>query len=240
MRRTPLPLPLSSPTRRGGFILLFGARPIESDDTSGPPVRTRCPRCEQQVDLIAKTSRTWFTFFFLPIFPVSGRTRFCQCPNCGAQFPAAPEDLRRELDANDRQQSQQAIALYNSLRASPANSVALNQLMAMYASMQEYDQAVAAAGEFPQALNSSEQCMATLGRVLLAQDRHAEALRWFDAAVARNPMLGEGQYYKALAHLTSTPPQLEQAIAAARAARSAGWPNADALLREAEEKARVA
>lgn len=229
----------SSPARRAGVILLFGARPIASNEP-GPPVETRCPSCQREVGLVPMSFRNWFTLFFLPVFPISRRSAYCQCPQCGAQFPGAAADLRRELAGSERRQSQEAIALYNSLRASPANAVALNQLMALYGSLKDYAAAVAAANEFPQALDSSEQCMVTLGRVLMAQQRHAEAVRWFDAAAARNPMLGEAHYYKALACLESTPPDPERAVAAARAARSAGYPNADRLLREAEERRREA
>ena len=224
--------------RPRGFILLFGTRAIVSDGADAP-IPTRCPACERDVGLVPKGYRTWFTLFFVPVFPVSGRQQFCECPNCHAQFPGLPDDLRRELMTSQSRQQQEAIALYNSLRASPSNAVALNQLISLYGTMNEFDQAVSAANEFPQALNSSEQCMTTLGRVLLAQGRHEDAIRWFDAAVARNPLLGEAQYHKALAHLLTTPPGADQAVAAARAARTAGYPQAEALLREAEEKRRA-
>lgn len=224
--------------RRRGFIILFGSRAITSNDTS-PPVQTRCPRCSQPSNLVGKSYRTWFTLFFIPVFPVSGKTPFCECANCGAQFQVPAEELRQRLAEADRQQNQQAITLYNSLRASPANSVTLNELMTAYASMNEFDQAISAAGEFPQALHASEQCMTTLGRVYLAKNQFPEALQWFDAAVARNPTLGEAQYYKAVTHLLTAPSAPQVAVAAARAARSAGFPNADALLKEAEEKARA-
>ena len=225
--------------RRRGFIILFGSRAIVSNE-SAAPVETRCPRCGQQTGLVPKSYRNWFTLFFVPVFPISGRTQFCQCTHCGAQFQVPAEELRQRLAEADRQQNQQAITLYNSLRSSPANSVTLNELMTTYASMNEFDQAIGAAGEFPQALHASEQCMTTLGRVYLAKNQYPEALQWFDAAVARNPSLGEAQYYKAVTHLLTTPPDTHRAVAAARAARNGGFPNADALLREAEEKARQA
>src|SRR5204863_9131432 len=134
--------------------------------------------------------------------------------------------------------SQRAIALYNSLRNSPANSITLNELMTLYATINEFDQAISAARDFPQALNSSEQCMSTLGRVYLAKNDHAEAIRWFDEAIARNGSLGEAHYYKGVAYLTANPPDHDRAVASARAARSAGYPGADQLLREAESRAR--
>ena len=222
---------------RRGFIILFGTRAIQSSDGVAP-VRTVCPNCQTSADIVGRAYRQWFTLFFIPVFPVSGRTRFSQCSNCGAQFTLPADELGRNVAQAQQEQSQRAIALYNSLRNSPANSVTLNELMTLYAGMGEFDQAIGAAGQFPDALNASEQCMTTLGRVYLAQNKHAEAVQWFDAALARNDQLGEAHFHKAVAHLTSTPPDYEKAIAAARAARSAGFPNADALLREAEAKAR--
>ena len=59
-------------------------------------------------------------------------------------------------------------------------------------------------------------------------------------ACARNPQFGEPHYFKAAALLTGEPPQPDKAMVSARAARNAGFPNAEALLREAEEKSRAA
>ena len=108
--------------------------------------------------------------------------------------------------------------------------------MTLYASMKEYGQAISASNDFPQALQASEQCMATLGRIYLAEGRHDEALRRFDEAISRNPQFGEAQYYKGLTHLLSSPPDLARAAAAARLARNVGYSNADALLRDIEAK----
>ncbi|HSI34609.1 MAG TPA: zinc-ribbon domain-containing protein [Tepidisphaeraceae bacterium] len=226
------------PRRRHGFILLFGSRNIVSDDRSVQPVQAVCPNCNQQATIVGKTYRNWFTLFFLPVFPMGKATAFSQCTNCGGQFPVTVDDLRRGLARNDRATNQEAIALYNSMRTSPANAITLNQLMLMYAGMNEYDQAISAAREFPAALDASEQCMCTLGRVYLAAEKRPEAIGWFATAIARNPQFGEAHYYKAIAHLTSTPPEFAAAVSHARAARSAAYPNADALLKEAESKAR--
>jgi tetratricopeptide (TPR) repeat protein len=205
---------------------------------SAAPVRATCPRCGREADLQAKSVRNWFTVFFIPVFPISRRKAFTQCPLCGAQFAIAPEELRQRITASEQAQNSQAIALYNSLRASPGNSITLDQLMKMYASMKEYDQAISAARDFPTALDNSEQCMATLGRVYLAKNDFGNALRWLDAAVARNGQLGEAHYYKALTHMLTQPPDYSKAIASARAARSVGYEDADSLLRQAEAKAR--
>ena len=190
---------------RGGFIFLLGSRTLISNDASAPTVRTVCPRCNREADMIGKKYRTWFTFFLLPVFPITGSRAFTQCSNCGGQFPVAPDELRSRLSQSEQEQSQEAIGLYNSLRASPANSITLNQIMTMYASMKEFDQAIGAANDFPQALQNSEQCMVTLGRVYLAKNEFPAAMSCFDAAIARNSHLGEAHYFKAVTCLLKTP-----------------------------------
>jgi tetratricopeptide (TPR) repeat protein len=222
--------------RYGGFFILFGSRNMISADGGG--ASAVCPRCSQQQWFANKSARTWFTLFFLPLFPMGAKRGFCECGNCRAQFRGSAEDLGRKTAAASQQQMQRAIQLYNSMRASPANSVTLNNLMLLYFQLGEFNQAVSAAGEFPEALNASEQCMTTLGRVLMEQKRQADAIRWFDAAIARNPMLGEAAYCKAVALMSLTPPDLGGAEAAARSARTAGVAEAEGLLKEIEKRAR--
>ena len=211
---------------------------VVSDDPDARSVSAICPQCGRRADILPRRSRHWFTLFFLPLFPISGSKPFSQCSQCGAQFPLEAHQLGDQVAASEQQTSQRAIALYNSLHNSPGNSITLNELMGLYASMQEYDQAISAARQFPQALESSEQCMVTLGRVYLAKDDHAEAIRWFDRALARNEALAEAHYFKGVAQLTGTPPDYPAAVASARSARIHGHSGADELLREAESRAR--
>jgi TPR repeat protein len=211
---------------------------VVSDDPDARPVSAICPQCGRRADILSRRYRHWFTLFFLPLFPISRPKPFSQCSQCGAQFPLEPRQLGNQVAASQQQTSQRAIALYNSLHTSPANSITLNELMGLYASMQEYDQAISAARQFPQALESSEQCMVTLGRLYLAKDDHAEAIRWFDRALARNEAQAEAHYFKGVAQLTGTPPDYATAVASARSARIHGHPEADELLREAESRAR--
>jgi tetratricopeptide (TPR) repeat protein len=224
--------------RRRGFILLFGTRAMIRDDPEARSVDAVCPRCNQRTQIVGKTYRNWFTVFFIPIFPISGAQRFSQCSNCGAQFPIEARQLGTQVAMSEREQSQRAIQLYNSLRNSPGNSITLNELMTLYASLNEFDQAISAARQFPHALENSEQAMVTLGRIYLAKNENTEAIRYFDQAIARNETLGEAHYYKGVAHLTAATPDYAAAVAAARAARSNGFPGADQLLRESESRLR--
>ncbi len=235
----PITVPRHEQTQARIRSALLWIAPKITDDPTAGEVQAICPNCHRNSRIVAKRHRQWFTIFFIPIFPVSRTKRISECSLCGTQFPVPLDEFSTRVDAADREQSQRAIAMYNSLRNSPANSVTLNELMALYASMGEFDQAISAAGTFPQALHNSEQCLVTLGRVYLAKNQHADAMQWLGAAVQKNPHLAEGQYYLAVACLTVDPPQYEKAIAAARLARVEGYPGADELLREAEARNRA-
>jgi tetratricopeptide (TPR) repeat protein len=230
-------MPDSKPARSRGFFFLFGSRNLISN--LGAAATALCPRCGREGSFQNKTRRTWFTLFFLPIFPVGAKQPICECQNCRAQFKGSAEALGKKTAANQQQLMQRAIQMYNSMRASPGNSVTLNNLLLLYLQIGELGQAVSAANEFPDALNSSEQCMTTLGRILMEQGQHEAAIKWFDVATARNPMLGEAAYCKAVALMNLKPPDLTNAATAARSARTAGLPQADALLKDIENRARA-
>ena len=229
------------PDRRRGFILLFGSKNVVGPDPDGVvPAGARCPRCGHVGTLAGRRVRPWFTAFFIPVFPIGPGRRFTRCGTCDASFAVPPAQIATAAARSDAGQVRRGIALYNSLRNSPANSVTLNELMTLYAHAGEPRQAISAAAQFPAAVDASEQCMTTLGRVHLQQGDAAEAIRWFDRALARNPDLGDAHYHKAAAALALDPPDFAQAVCAARRARKAEHPGAEELLRDAESRERGA
>ncbi len=225
-------------TRRG-FIILFGWRGIISNDSTAPAVNGICPQCRTHAQIAGKSHRNWFTFFFIPVFPISGKTRFSQCTNCGGQFRIPIEQFESKVSGTiDKQRADHAMALYHNLRESPNDPVILNELLEVYGNMGEYGEALSAANTFPNALHASERCMVTFGRILLAMNNCADAVKWFDAALARNINLGPAHFHKAIALLNSTPSQLDAALASARAARGAQYPDSEGLIREIESRLR--
>jgi len=40
-----------------------------------------CIICQEK-NLSSYFMRNWFTFFFIPIFPISGKKFYLECPNC--------------------------------------------------------------------------------------------------------------------------------------------------------------
>jgi len=219
------------PPRRG-FIILFGWRGIISSD-SRPPVDTICPSCRQSVRMYGKSHRKWFTLFFCPIFPVSGKTTFTECSHCRAQFRLDIDELRHRLATPDPRLYQNAIGLYNTLRQSPRDSALLNQVLEAYAQIGDYNEALSAGRHFPDALNESAQCLTTYAKIHLAAGNAPEAINYLQQAIAKNPSLAEAHYFLAIARLSSTPPDKPAAIASARTAQSLGHPDAPALLQRA-------
>jgi len=187
--------------------------------------------------MLSKRYRTWFTLFFLPLFPISKSRPFSECANCHAQFPLSTDEITTRVAEGERQQSAEAIRMYNSLRHSPANCVTLNDLIRLYGSLKEYDQAISAAAQFPQALHNSEQVMTALGRVHLAKQEHDKAVEWFDQAIDRNDQYGEPFFHRAVALSQQPEPDFAAATASARSARNLNHQGADELIQEIETKA---
>jgi len=61
------------------FFAIIGIVPRER--VIGHEVRY-CPLCGRDTDHVTVESRTWFTFFFLPVFPVSAKRIYTRC-GCG-------------------------------------------------------------------------------------------------------------------------------------------------------------
>ena len=213
--------------------MFFGTRELAAAE--GDPLSdARCPRCAVTGTMGGVRVRSWFTFFFIPAFPLGPGRHYTKCRKCGASFAMPPEEFEGATARTDARQLQRGIAMYNSMRASPGNSVTLNELLQLYASLAEYGQAISAGNDFPQAVDNSEQVMTTLGRVNLAAERFIDAEKLFEKAIARNPDLGEAWFYLALAVLKILPKDVPRAIAAAKTAKRAGYTPAEQLLADIE------
>ena len=219
-------------TRRG-FIIFFGWRRLTRQRPEAP-VNTVCPSCRQQSSIVPMQGREWFTLFFIPVLPLSAAKPFVKCTSCQTCFDVDIEQFRRKAAMPDERAWQQCIALYNTLRESPKDSVLLNRLLEMYAGMREFEEALAAGRHFPDALHESAQCLTTYGKVNLAAANPAEALRYLQMALQKNKALGEAHFYTAVAHLSSTPPDPDAAIASARLAATHGYPNTAEFIHQAE------
>jgi tetratricopeptide (TPR) repeat protein len=218
---------------RRGFIIFFGWRTITRERPESP-VETICPACRQHASILPMQAREWFTLFFIPVFPISSAKPFVKCGSCQTCFDVDIEQFRRKAAMPDGRAMQQCIALYNTLREAPKDSVLLHRLLEMYASMQEFDEALAAGRHFPEALNDSAQCLTTYGKIHLAKGDAPEALRYLQLALEKNKALAEAHFYTAVAYLSSNPPNPDAAIASARTAATYGHPNTAEFIRQAE------
>lgn len=74
------------------MIIIWGSRTLSSRIDSG---RFYCPGCERMdVGYAHKAARDWFTLYFIPIFPVGGRTEYIECTHCKGTYQTTVLDLK--------------------------------------------------------------------------------------------------------------------------------------------------
>jgi len=201
-----------------GFFIIWGSRNRITGDGRGHFDAT-CPACNQSVRIEGKIARTWFTLYFIPIFPTGAGTRFTQCSTCKTQFRGTFEEMKTALERNlitapDGTRSQrppvasagfqQAIALFNQLRETPADSAKLARLLRMYLDMNEPSEAISAGKTYHDAAESSDACMTLMAQAYLDTGDRDKALLWSTAALALNPQNPDAPSLKALASMPPT------------------------------------
>ena len=62
------------------MIIFYGSRDIKK--TVAENVPRQCNRCQQSHNIQIQRNATWFTLFFIPIFPYV-TNYFLRCPECG-------------------------------------------------------------------------------------------------------------------------------------------------------------
>ncbi|MEL7025727.1 MAG: TerB family tellurite resistance protein [Pseudomonadota bacterium] len=83
------------------MILIWGTRGRTSTIDSGD---FYCPECGKREDYALKEVKLWFTFFFIPIFPIKKIGQYVECKACRATFNERvlqmdPERARAEFEA---------------------------------------------------------------------------------------------------------------------------------------------
>ncbi|MBY0525147.1 MAG: zinc-ribbon domain-containing protein [Gemmataceae bacterium] len=64
-------------------IIIWGSRGITSDLDHGD---FHCPSCDCREEFTLKHTRPFFTFFFIPIFPIGGGDRYVECRGCRGTY----------------------------------------------------------------------------------------------------------------------------------------------------------
>ncbi len=61
------------------MIIIWGSRSIRKDEMSA---HFDCMACNQPQEMKIVSFRSWFTFFFIPVFPTSKKKFYLECINC--------------------------------------------------------------------------------------------------------------------------------------------------------------
>jgi len=176
--------------RQRGFFIIWGSKNITLRERH-PPVVTECPSCHRRGAMYGKATRPWFTIYIvIPLFPIGAKIRFTECSLCKAQFRASIEEFGQaavRAKSEGGEGFQAAIALYNEMRETPADSAKLLRLLKMYEELGEPREVISAGQTYPAALEGSDECLVTLGQAYGQQGQFEAAVRCFAAALALNP-----------------------------------------------------
>jgi zinc-ribbon family len=66
------------------MFIIFGTRNRLTNVSPGETLPGSCPGCRG--DLVLKENKTWFTLFFMPIFPITSKGKFYQCTRCEGTY----------------------------------------------------------------------------------------------------------------------------------------------------------
>ena len=58
---------------------------------------SECPNCHRVAMTSYAQRRRWFTLFFVPLFPISGRTSIANCGLCGYQYQVDTKQVDAEF-----------------------------------------------------------------------------------------------------------------------------------------------
>jgi hypothetical protein len=79
------------------MIIIFGTKSKSIKENKGVFV---CPECQNLKQYITKSVQTWFTLFFIPVFPVgSKKNKHVECQGCKrAYYERVLKDNEYNLD----------------------------------------------------------------------------------------------------------------------------------------------
>ena len=66
------------------MIIIFGSKTMYKN--LGTVGSYYCERCHNTSEWQFMQHRTWFTLFFIPVFPISAKHEYLQCPICSQAY----------------------------------------------------------------------------------------------------------------------------------------------------------
>lgn len=92
------------------MLIIFGTRGRITNASDGDILPSACPNCE--ADLRLKDLKTWFTLFFIPVFPFDKIDSFYQCSSCDSSYKQSARDALMNASISKDEMVQQAEKLF--------------------------------------------------------------------------------------------------------------------------------
>jgi tetratricopeptide (TPR) repeat protein len=232
------------------MLIVWGSKPrITVTDPEG--ARVVCPNCGVESRFIEKQVRTYFTLYWIPLFPMGRGEKLIECEYCHAQLLTTLEELRAQeaarheedarnaaaREASEREQSEEVERLQRHWQEQPEDRVSLCKLLdflagqGRYHRIQELEPGIRARyGEDPDVL-------LRLAHAAFALKRHADAIRDYETLLGQNPYRGDARYYLASSYRELQPPNWDLALQHMQIASDMGYqPAVEALPRLKRER----
>jgi tetratricopeptide (TPR) repeat protein len=235
------------------MLIFFGSSPkVRTVDPNG--ARLRCPSCGVDSKFVEKQVVTYFTLYFIPIFPMHRGEKFVECEYCHSRFMTPLADFQaaeaEQREESARQESaRQAAAqqgeaeveeLLRTWRQQPDDRVALCRLLDLLAAQGRYHRLDELEGEIRARHGGDADVLLRLAHAAYALKRYDQAIRDYEALLAANPYRGDARFYLASSYWSLEPPDWDRALEHMRIATDMGFqPAVEALpkLERARAKA---
>ncbi len=90
------------------MFIIFGSKTRHTNDKKGAFV---CPTCQTLKQYCAKSIQSWFTLFFIPVFPIGGKNDpHVECQQCKrTYYPEVLENNEYNLDGTTYNQKENEV-----------------------------------------------------------------------------------------------------------------------------------
>lgn len=225
------------------MFIIWGSRSrIKVTDAVG--VRATCPSCHVESQFIEKQVVTYFTLYFIPLFPVQRGMKFVECQYCQAKFQQTLDELRARSaqaeqervaeaaarDAAAQQRQDELGRLRQRWSEAPEDRVSLVRLLDMLAEDGQYTELLAMEPAIRERYGEDPDLVIRLGHAAFALKRYDDAASDYEQLVTANPYRGDARFYLASSCWYMDPPQFDRAVEHMQIAADMGYPAASEAL----------
>ena len=232
------------------MLIVWGSR-RQIKTTNAEGARLLCPNCKVESKFVEKQVVTYFTLYFIPLFPMHRGEKFVECEYCHARLLTTLQGLqdmevqRQQKEAEEaaaqqaeaERQGAEAEELVRSWQERPEDRALACRMLDTLAGQSRYYRLQELEPEVRARFGSDPEVLLRLGHSAYALKRYEEAIRDYEQVLAENPYRGDARYYLAASYWAMQPANWDKALEHMRIARDMGYqPAVEALPKLERER----